>query len=316
MHGFEFMRERMWDRRHGGFFWELDGGEASDPRKHAYGQAFGLLALTELARTAELEPARELRDELFELVERHARDERYGGYVESLLPDWSPEPAGRTTPLGLPAGDKSVNTHMHLISALAALVEADPAGGPRQSLRELISIVFERAVSPLGCPEHHRRDWTPVPGWRVSYGHDLEAVWLSMRACRVARTSDAALLGSWQALWDAALEHGFDHERGVVYESGPPGRPADKLDKVWWIQAEALVGALRMHERTGEPRYRQAFVRILDWIARGQADWERGDWYGRIAPDGRARGDKAGTWECPFHQGRALLECLAEPPSA
>jgi mannose/cellobiose epimerase-like protein (N-acyl-D-glucosamine 2-epimerase family) len=66
-----------------------------------------------------------------------------------------------------------------------------------------------------------------------------------------------------------------------------------------------------MHRRTGNPRYEKAFVRTLDWIVRGQADWKRGDWHRAVAPDGTATGMKAGAWECPFHQGRALLECLA-----
>jgi mannobiose 2-epimerase len=198
------------------------------------------------------------------------------------------------------------------------MVDADPVSGPRERLGELISIVSDVAVSrsPATCPTVHSRDWTPAPGWRSSFGHDLESVWLALRACQLARVSDAGLLAGWEAIWDNALRLGFDRELGGVYSEGEPGRPADRLEKQWWVQAEAMVSARLMHRRTGDPRYERAFLQILNWIMRGQADWERGDWYGTVAPDGTVTGNKAGHWECPFHQGRALLECLAQeqPP--
>jgi mannobiose 2-epimerase len=307
----------MWDRSHGGFFWEVDADAPTDDRKHLYGQAFGLLALIEFSRAAEVESARELAQELFHLIDRRAHDPRFGGYVESRLHDWRPEAAGCTNPLGIPAGDKTMNTHMHLMSALAASVEAASLEGARERLRELISLLGERAVSrsPTSYPDRHHEDWSPAPGWRSSFGHDVEAAWLTMRSCQVLGAADATLLPVWQALWNNALEYGFDHERGGIYRGGEPGHPADQLDKALWVQAEALVSAKLMHGRTGDPRYEQAFLRILDWIVRGQADWERGDWYGVVEPGGTATGSKAGAWECPFHQGRALLECLtAYPP--
>ena len=50
-HGYEFLRDRMWDRQFGGFYWEVDssGRAATRPDKHTYGQAFGLYALTAYA---------------------------------------------------------------------------------------------------------------------------------------------------------------------------------------------------------------------------------------------------------------------------
>jgi mannobiose 2-epimerase len=186
-------------------------------------------------------------------------------------------------------------------------------------LHELVSLLVERAVnrSPTSYPDRHHEDWSPAAGWRTSFGHDVEAAWLSMRACRVLGDSDAGMLPVWRALWDNALEHGFDHGMGGLYRGGEPGRPADQLDKASWVQAEALVSAQHMHRRTGDPRYEGAFLRILEWIVRGQADWERGDWYGVVTPQGTATGSKAGAWDSPFHQGRALLECLAarQPPA-
>ena len=50
-HGHAFLRDRMWDRQFGGFYWEVDssGHSVARPEKQMYGQAFALYALTEYA---------------------------------------------------------------------------------------------------------------------------------------------------------------------------------------------------------------------------------------------------------------------------
>ena len=47
--GYRFLMDHMWDREHGGFYWEVDraGRRVVAPHKHLYGQAFGLYALSD-----------------------------------------------------------------------------------------------------------------------------------------------------------------------------------------------------------------------------------------------------------------------------
>jgi len=40
------------------------------------------------------------------------------------------------------------------------------------------------------------------------------------------------------------------------------------------------------------------------------ADWDGGDWFASISEDGVPSGDKAGSWKSPYHNGRAMIECL------
>jgi mannobiose 2-epimerase len=155
-----------------------------------------------------------------------------------------------------------------------------------------------------------RRDWTAVRPLRSSYGHDLESVWMLMDACDALGVSDGPLLPVFTALWDHALANGFDRERGGFYKEGGLRLPAHNRAKVWWVQAECLLSALRMHRRTGEPRYLAAFEATLSWIVEEQADWEVGDWHREVSRRGIKRGHKAGPWQDAFHQGRALIECL------
>lgn len=53
-HGFRFLKSKMWDHEHGGFYWSVsnDGSEAVESQKHLYGQGFGLYALAEYVRAS------------------------------------------------------------------------------------------------------------------------------------------------------------------------------------------------------------------------------------------------------------------------
>ena len=102
-HGYEFLRDRMWDRQFGGFYWEVDssGRAATRPDKHTYGQAFGLYALTEYAVASGDSNAKATAKELFTLMETKAHDEEHGGYREILKRDWGPLPTRAASLTGM-----------------------------------------------------------------------------------------------------------------------------------------------------------------------------------------------------------------------
>src|SRR5450432_3711534 len=77
---FHFVTDKFFDTEHGGAFWRLDdAGQVTDDSKKTYGQAFGIYALVEFHRAFGSAAALERAKELFELVERHAHDEKFGG---------------------------------------------------------------------------------------------------------------------------------------------------------------------------------------------------------------------------------------------
>ena len=87
---FDFVMNRFWDAQHGGAFWRLDDtGRVMDDSKKIYGQAFYIYALAEYHRAFGAPAALARARELFELIERHAHDSKYGGYLEVCRRDWS-----------------------------------------------------------------------------------------------------------------------------------------------------------------------------------------------------------------------------------
>jgi len=84
------------------------------------------------------------------------------------------------------------------------------------------------------------------------------------------------------------------------------------LNKVWWIQAEALVSGIYMYHLTRDPVYLRYFEKTLDWIENHQVDWRNGDWFNNIRPDGNPVGNKADIWKSAYHNSRAMIESLAK----
>ena len=316
--GFRFLRDRMWDGEHGGFFWEVDvtGSKPLRANKHLYGQAFGLYAISEYYLASANPEALALANRLFDLLERRAHDPQYGGYREYFARDWSTPPAGENGYLGAPADVKLMNTHLHLMEALTTYARASVSLRARERLSELVAIESQAVIRRgwAASSDRHRRDWTPIlegPASRSSYGHDLENIWLIVDALRVLDRPTAPYHDLFRALFEYAMQHGYDTAAGGFFDSGPPGKPADRRMKVWWVQAEALVGALTMFELTREARYAEVFAKTWEFVNTKQTDWTSGEWHEAIEPDGRPRGgNKAHVWKAGYHNGRALIECV------
>ena len=65
----------------------------------------------------------------------------------------------------------------------------------------------------------------------------------------------------------------------------------------------------RLHEM-GLMRLALIECEMVQDLRRFQADWAHGDWHHWVDDRGQGTGDKSDEWKDPYHQGRALLECL------
>jgi mannobiose 2-epimerase len=317
-HGYRFLMDRMRDPRHGGFYWRVDaaGSKPLAPKKHLYGQAFALYALSEFAMASGRRDVRGAAVQLFELLEEKAHDRQHGGYLEYFNEDWTLPPPDETGYMSVGSDMKLMNTHLHLMEAMTSFYRATGLPLARERLIELVTIEGAAVVRHQwgACSDRHRRDWTPVlegPGIRASYGHDLENIWLMEDALRAAGLPVQPWLGFFRNNFDYSMRFGWDARDGGFWDWGPLGKPAESRVKIWWVQAEALVSALTMYRLTGDAQYWNVFVKTWDFIERRMADSQNGEWWpqvdGKLKPSGR----KAHEWKAAYHNGRAMIECLA-----
>ncbi len=314
-HGFRFLRDKMWDQKNGGFYWEVDatGKQQLKAKKHLYGQSFALYAISEYALASGKKEPLEFAIKFFNLLEAKSHDSQYGGYIEFFNEDWTPATEGSY--MGGGGNFKLMNTHLHLLEAMTTFYRASKLPLARQRLIELINIESNAVVRKelTACTDKYDRDWTPrLEGdfARVSYGHDIENVWLLMDACQAVGLPDYPFADLYRKLWDYSLKYGYDADKGGFYDSGAFNQAADRKNKVWWVEAEAIVSALYMYRLTKDPKYLAVFTKTYDFIEQYQTDWKNGEWHDTITPEGTTRGNKAQPWKAGYHNGRAMIECL------
>jgi mannose/cellobiose epimerase-like protein (N-acyl-D-glucosamine 2-epimerase family) len=316
-HGYRFLKEKMWDAENGGFYWEVDatGNEKLEPKKHLYGQSFALYAISEYYLVTDRQDVLDFAVRFFDLLEEKSHDKLYGGYTEFFNQDWTPVVDGENSYMGTPAELKLMNTHLHLLEAMTTFYRASKLPLARERLLELINIQSNAVVRKnLGaCTDKYERDWKPRldSGYaRVSYGHDIENIWLLMDACDAAGVSNYPFGDLYRTLFDYSYKYGYDQSAGGFYDSGLFNQPADRLDKVWWVEAEAIVSALHMNQLKGDPKYLDVFEQTYDYIEKYFVDWQYGEWHANVSARGVAGGDKASNWKAGYHNGRAMIECL------
>ena len=301
LHGLTFLTDRLWDEEHPGFrdCVDYDGRPHPAAPKRLYMQAFGLFAITACARLTGEAALHERAREVAALIEERFHDPQHGGYFDLQRS----APASDRAP-------KSANANLHVLEALIPYNEVTGDPIARSRIQELAEILSARVlVAPGAAVDHFDEQWQPVRGSTIPYGHNIEAAWLLLDAANAAHADRDAMLSAARARLDYALRFGFDHRRGGFYSYGPLKKAATGRTKVWWVQAEGLLCARMLADATADERYEDAFRATLRWIAEEQADWRHGDWHRDITRF-RRFGLKAGPWQDPYHQGRALLRVL------
>lgn len=314
------------DREHGGFFMELTpDNQIANDLKHTYAQAFALYALCQYFAFDGSAAVRQSLQDLFALLEAKAKDPRHAGYREAFTRDWRPSAENRMADHNEP---KSMNTHLHVLEAYAALARVWPDPRVLGRLRELLTLFLDRIIRPTGHLGIFFDDdfvETPASTAVCSFGHDVEAAWLLLEAAHAL--GDAGLLARTQAaslkLLDAVERVGLDKDGGMFLESVRHGSHV-RTNKHWWIQAETLVGFMNGYQLTGQARYWEAVKLSWDFIDRHVIDRARGEWFTKVDRLGRPflteppddpspyyRNDwKIDPWKCPYHNGRACLEMI------
>jgi mannobiose 2-epimerase len=311
---FDFLMSKFWDPVHGGAFWRLDdAGRTLEDVKKCYGQAFVIYALAEFHRVFGNEVALSRAKELFELIERHAHDASFGGYLEVRNRDWS-EAGGDARLSDKDMNEKkSMNNHLHLLEAYTNLYRVWREPRVAERLRELIDIFPTRILDTRTNHLQHFFD----EQWKVrsdtyTFGHDIEASWLLCEAAeelgdetRSKQTGDIA-----RQMAEAAFDEGLGADGALCYE-GRGGRIIDPGHECW-PQAEAMVGFLNAYQLSGDGKFLAAALRVWNYIENNLVDRAHGEWFWRIQPDGQpdAKLPKVSEWKGPYHVTRACLEIV------
>lgn len=309
-HAYKFLKDHCYDKKYGGVYYMMTfDGKASDAMKHTYNQAFAIYALSTYYIASGDKEALALAYELFNTIETKCVDEY--GYVEAFSRTWKPAKNDVLSENGIDA-EKTMNNVLHLIEAYTVLLEADRNEKVRKRLMYLLGItknkIFDKENNKLLV--FFDKEWN-VLGDIHSYGHDIEATWLIDRACEVI--ADRELEAEWRNINLRIAENIYN----IAFVDGALNNERDgkKIDgkRVWWVQAETVVGFTNAYMQSGDKKYLKAAEETMDWIKTYQVDTrENSEWWGEVDHKGKPMKtvEMVNPWKCPYHNGRMCLEIM------
>lgn len=309
-HAYSFMREYCEDKEYGGVFWSVTyDGLPLDTTKHIYNQAFAIYALSSYYAASNDSSALDFAMSLFEKIETIGTDSY--GYLESFNRKWELEDNDKLSENGLLA-DKTMNTLLHVLEAYTELYRVNKDERVKKALIKILDAFRNQVFNE----ETHRLEVFFDEKMNTisdlySYGHDIEASWLLDRAATVladekikaatnAYTNELVAEVYKEALSDGAMNN--ECFKGVV-----------DTTRVWWVQAEAMVGFYNCYEKTGITEYKDITEKLWIYIKEHIIDKRQGsEWFWDLDKDDNpvSRKPIVEPWKCPYHNGRMCMEII------
>ncbi len=310
---YDYLRNVFLDPEFGGVYWTIDAaGTPVMDRKHHYAQAFAIYGLSEYYRATQQPESLALARSLFHLLEKHAYDPLYGGYIEGSSRSWETLADIRLSDRDLNC-HKSMNTMLHVLEAYTNLLRVWQDATLKTQHRALIELFQTHIVDP--ATGHFKLffddQWNSLSP-NMSFGHDIEGSWLLLEAAEVQ--AEPALAESVRAtslqLATAVYQDGLEKDGSLLYEAGPQGLVDG--DRSWWVQAEAMPGFYNAYQISGQERFARAAWQSWNYIQDNMVDRVHGDWIKKLHRNGTRdeKSFKVGPWECPYHHSRACFEML------
>ena len=311
---YDYLVECFLDKDLGGVYWELNAqGKPVNTKKQTYAQAFAVYALCSYYKLTSDEQAMAHALDCFALLEEKTIDHVNEGYFEAFTREW-----GKMDDVRLSDKDlnypKSMNTHLHVLEAYTTLYKARPTEQIKQALRYNIDC-FDKYL--INKDNGHLRmflneTWEDFsPGF--TYGHDIECSWLLSKALNSLSDPQVTqrMTPSIIKLADITLQEAMG-EHGEVLDAFDFASGEKQTERVWWVQAEALVGFLNVYTLTRDERYLTVANNVWAFIKHYQRDSQHGEWLwlSTLDVDHGEEAYKVGFWKGPYHNGRAMLEAI------
>lgn len=341
-HGYEFLRDYMWDDNNGGFYTvkgiKRDSLQVLSNSKSAYGNSFAIYGLATYYKISKDTTALNLAKKTFYWLDKHSRDTIHKGYFDVMKQDgcWLLDTKTNDSNYGdfVRKDWKDQNSSIHLLECFTSLYEVWPNEILKQRLEELMLLVRDTITNDKGSLTLHlQRDWTPVSFkdstdtfrktnfWldHVSFGHDVETAFLLLEASHaLGIENDTITLQKAKKMVDHSIEKGWDNDKGGFFDGGyylddSYNCTIENYAKVWWTQAEGLNSLLLMSKLfPEEKKYYELFEKQWEYINTYMVDHENGGWHneGTDSKPEVLNEAKAQVWKVNYHNIRAMVNVI------
>ena len=216
-----------------------------------------------------------------------------------------------------------MNTLLHVFEAYTEFVRVTKtlddtwAVNARNKVEKRLMWIMDTFAEKVYNPKLHRqevffdREYHSILDLH-SYGHDIETAWLMDRGVEVLGRDDyrRKMTPITKDLTNQIFHVAFDGhslanecDRGAVNEN-----------RVWWVQAETVIGFLNGYEKEPErTEYLEAAVSEWEFIKEYVIDKRTGsEWFWEVRKDGSPIEGRpvVEPWKCPYHNGRMCMELI------
>ncbi len=310
-HAFDFMKKFCYDEERGGVYWAVTyDGKPEDTTKHTYNQAFAIYALSSYYDASGNEEAIAMARALRDIVETKCCDEI--GYKEALDINFEPAENDKLSENGVMA-DRTMNTLLHVFEAYTELYRVTKDEVAATKLRWMMDLIAEKIYNP----QMHRQEVFFDNDYKSlidlhSYGHDIETAWLTDRGAQVL--GDEAYIAKMAPITADLEQNVYKLAYSDNSFKNECERGVDNEDRIWWVQAEAVVGFYNAWQKAPEKKhYLEAAETIWNFIKEFVVDKQNGgEWFWRTDRFGKPDLEKpiVEPWKCPYHNGRMCMEMI------
>lgn len=310
-HAYKFLKTYFYDKERGGVYWSVTyNGKPLDMMKYTCGQAFAIYGLTAYYEASHVGEALSLAMELYELIERKCKD--HIGYLEVFDENFIPTRREELSERDIVAKRKT-NTLLHLLEAYIELYRITGNRRVKASLQYILILFREKVFQP----QKNQLDIFFDERWKSlvdlhSYGHDIEASWVLEYGCEMlGNGSDIKNIDKiTKELRKNIYEHAYmNHSILKKCENG-----VDDTMRVWWVQAEAVLGFYYGYQKEPEKReYYKAAIDIWNYIKVNIIHKTiYSEWVWQVDENGIVDLSKpvVSSWKCPYHHGRMCINLL------
>lgn len=311
IHAYDFLTTHLLDDEQGGLYWLLDyKGGVKDDRKHVYAQSFGIYALSEYYRATGHEKALQQAKQLYELIETKGYNSQNEAYMEEFTRTWQEK---TNDMLSGEEGHAPIttNTHLHVLEAYTNLYKVWPDNVLKEKLKRLVATFHSKIydIKTGFLKVFFDEKWQSIIHYE-SYGHDIEASWLIDETLKVLDLKTPEYVEMVIVIAYKIADTAIAEEGAVINE-----KVNGQLDetRVWWVQAEAIVGFVNAYERTGDEKFITIARRIWDYTKEYIIDTRlNGEWFWSVEPNGKPSANRniADPWKANYHNTRFCLELI------
>lgn len=310
-HGYAFLKDHCIDKENGGIYWSMNyDGTPLDTTKHTYNQAFCIYALSSYYEASGKKEALDLAKELFAMIEEKCTDDQ--GYQEAFTRDFKPESNEKLSENGVLA-EKTMNTLLHVLEAYTELYRVSKDEAVKERLEWIMDVFADKVYNPQLKRQEvfFDKNYNSIIDLH-SYGHDIETAWLMDRTLEVV--NDESYTKKISPITKTLTENIYN----VAFDGRSLSNECDKgvvdTNRVWWVQAETVVGFLNGYEKDpSRAQYKEAAEATWQFIKDYVIDKRSGsEWFWLVRQDGTPVEGKpiVEPWKCPYHNGRMCMEVM------